>query len=189
MSPPPTLPVAEEEEDMDVDALQVPNASNGKEDKGNNNPAPSAPGADQAGPSRGGSSSGTRGGRGGRSRGRGGSNPSSYGGSYSNAASAPRNYLIHVYKLQDDLIPFAEAMEFYTLREVIKKAIWASYEEHGIDRDLAVAGCGFKKESDHKPAGIGLIFCDSEARQKRVIQLILEKNLDKHIVKSDPSLA
>jgi hypothetical protein len=80
-------------------------------------------------------------------------------------------------------------MEFYSLREVIKKDIWASYNEHGIDRDLAVAGWWFKKETDHKPAGIDLIFCDSETGQKRVIQLLLKKNLFKHIFESDPSLA
>jgi hypothetical protein len=80
-------------------------------------------------------------------------------------------------------------MEFYSLHEVIKKAIWACYDEYGINRDLAVAGWWFKKESNHKPAGIGLIFCDSEARQKRVIQLLLDKNLGKHIVESDVSLA
>jgi hypothetical protein len=91
---PPMLPVAEEEEVMDVNALPVPNAPNGDADNGNNNPAPSANGA-VAGPSRGGSSSGARGSRGGRSRGRGGSSPSSHG-SYSDAAAATKIFLIHV---------------------------------------------------------------------------------------------
>jgi hypothetical protein len=113
MSPPPVppmLPVAEEEEVMDVNALQVPNAPNGDADNGYNNLAPSANGA-AAGPSRGGSSSGARGGRGGRSRGRGGSSPYSHG-SYSDAAAVTKNFVIRVYKLRDDLIPFPDAMEF-----------------------------------------------------------------------------
>jgi hypothetical protein len=57
---------------------------------------------------------------------------------YSIVADAPKNFIIHVYKLRDELSPLLKEGDFNNIRDIIKAAIWASYAEHGVDRNLSV---------------------------------------------------
>jgi hypothetical protein len=98
-------------------------------------------------------------------------------------AVLPKNYLIHVYKERHNLEPFKNAEEFFTIRDFIKRSIWASYKEHGIDKDLVVKDFVFKREDK-----IGLVFCTSEVRQLRIIQLIIDIGLGSHIIESEDDL-
>jgi hypothetical protein len=96
---------------------------------------------------------------------------------YSNVAVTPKNY-----ELRDKLSPFLKEGDFNNIRNIIKAAIWASYAEHGVDRNLSVNNLVYKRL--RQKMGIGLIFCASEARQRRVIRLILDIGLSSHIVKT-----
>jgi hypothetical protein len=73
--------------------------------------------------------------------------------------------------------------DFNTIRDTCKAAIWASYEANGVDKDLSVNQWVYKRL--RLEAGIGLIFCALEARQKRVIRLILDIGLGSQIVESE----
>jgi hypothetical protein len=55
--------------------------------------------------------------------------------SYMAVASTPRNYLIHVYRVRDNLVPFDCEEEFCTFPDTLKAAIWAESAQHGIDRE------------------------------------------------------
>jgi hypothetical protein len=55
-------------------------------------------------------------------------------------ASTPRNYLIHVYQVRDNLVPFDCEEEFCTFRDTLKAAILTESVQHGIDRELVVKG-------------------------------------------------
>jgi hypothetical protein len=121
--------------------------------------------------------------RGGRGSGSGGSSrPSTSAAAYSNVAAAPKNFLIHIYKSRNELLPFLRKGDFNNICDIIKAAIWASYAEHGVDRDLSVNIWVYKRLKHEM--GIGLIFCASEARQRRVIRLILDIGLSSHIVET-----
>jgi hypothetical protein len=98
---------------------------------------------------------------------------------YSTIAATMRNFLIHVYWSQDDLEPFPGVGELYTLRDKIKTSIWSFFIENGADRDLSVKDLAF-----HREKRIGLIFCTSEARQKRVIWHIIKMGLGGHIIET-----
>jgi hypothetical protein len=122
--------------------------------------------------------------RGGRGSGSGGgsSRPSTSAADYSNVAAAPKNFLIHVYKLHDELSPFLKEGDFNNIRDIIMAAIWASYAEPGVDRNLSVNNWVYKRLRHEM--GIGLIFCASEACQRRFICLILDNGLSSHIVET-----
>jgi hypothetical protein len=103
---------------------------------------------------------------------RGSSKPTNSAAAYNTVATTPRNYLIHVYKSQDNLMPFVSVQEFNKLLDRIKTSIWSFVEEHGADKDLSVKNWAF-----HREKNIGLIFCTSEARQKRVIKHMITNDL------------
>jgi hypothetical protein len=84
-----------------------------------------------------------------------GSRPSTSAAAYSTVAASKRNYLIHVYKSRDDLEPFLDVDEFYTLRDQIKTSIWSFFVDNTADRDLSVKDWAFQREKS-----IGLIFCN-----------------------------
>jgi hypothetical protein len=96
------------------------------------------------------------------------------------AATTTRNFLFHVYRSRDDLEPFRRESEWTTTRDYIKTAIWAEIVKNGVDKDLSVKDWAF-----HKEKRIGLIFCTSEVKQKRVIQLIIDIGLGAHIVETE----
>jgi hypothetical protein len=56
-------------------------------------------------------------------------------------------------------------------------------EEHGADRNLSVKNWAF-----HREKNIGLIFCTSEARQKRIISHIIDIGLGGHVVETEHDL-
>jgi hypothetical protein len=111
------------------------------------------------------------------------SRPSTSAAAYNTVAATPRNYLIHVYKSRDDLVPFVSVEEFNKLRDRIKTSIWSFIEEHGADKDLSVKNWAF-----HREKYIGLIFCTLEARQKRVIEHMITNDLGGHVVESASDL-
>jgi hypothetical protein len=107
--------------------------------------------------------------------------PSTWAAAYNTvAATTKRNYLVHVNRSRDDLEPFRRESEWTTTRDYIKTAIWAEIVKNGVDKDLSVKDWAF-----HKEKRIGLIFCTSEVKQKRVIQLIIDIGLGAHIVETE----
>jgi hypothetical protein len=92
-------------------------------------------------------------------------------------AVTPKNY-----ELRDKLSPFLKEGDFNNIRNIIKAAIWASYAEQGVDRNLSMNNWVYKRL--RQKMVIGLIFCASEALQRRVIRLILDIGLSSHIVKT-----
>jgi hypothetical protein len=110
---------------------------------------------------------------------RSGSRLSTSAAAYNTVGASTRNYLIHVYKSRDDLEPFPDVDEFNTLSDRIKTSIWSFFVDNAADRDLSVKDWAF-----HREKRIGLIFCTSEVRQKRVIGHIIDMGLGGHIVET-----
>jgi hypothetical protein len=73
--------------------------------------------------------------------------------------------------------------EFNKIRDEIKTSLWSFVEEHGADRNLSVKNWAF-----HREKNIGLIFCTSEARQKRIISHIIDIGLRGHVVETEHDL-
>jgi hypothetical protein len=107
---------------------------------------------------------------------------------YSTAAASPRNYLIHVYRERDDLVPFECEAKFCAFRDTVRAAIWARYAQHGSEPDLVIMNWSYRRSSDRSDAGLGIIYCFSEERQMTVMELIVSIGLGGHILESGDAL-
>jgi hypothetical protein len=176
-----TLPLVAEDEGEVYKVNPFPNAASGRTEQAIeptlDRISPSPQGLSytrsRGGSGPGASSGSTRGGK--RS-----SRPTTSAAAYNTVAAATRNYLVHVYRSRDDLEPFWRESKWTTTRDYIKTAIWAYIVKNGVNKDLSVKDWAF-----HKEKRIGLIFCTSEVKQKRVIQLIIYIGVGAHIVEAE----
>jgi hypothetical protein len=182
-----SLPLMAESSQGDSQSSMESTASNGSlipVDE-SNSPRPPAPSSGSNAHRGGGPPHGASRGASGHARGGGrvSSQPSTSAAAYSTVAATTRNFLIHVYKSRDDLVAFDNVDDFNKIRDEIKTSLWSFLEEHRADRNLSVKNWAF-----HREKNIGLIFCTSEARQKRIISHIIDIGLGGHVVETEHDL-
>jgi hypothetical protein len=102
-------------------------------------------------------------------------------------ASTPRNYLINVYRVRDNLFPFDCEEEFCTFRDTLKAAIWAESAQHGIDRELVIKDLSYRRNGD-SPGGLGIMYCLTPTWQNRILHLIVTIGLGIHVIETGPVL-
>jgi hypothetical protein len=107
--------------------------------------------------------------------------------SYMAVALTPRNYLIHAYRVRDNLVPFDCEEEFCPFRDTLKAAIWAESAQHGNNRELVVKDWSYRRNGD-SPGGLGIIYCLTPTRQNRILHLIVTIGLGIHVIETRPVL-
>jgi hypothetical protein len=109
---------------------------------------------------------------------------------YSKVASVPKNFLIHVYRTRDHLVPFDMEEEFCTFRDTVRAAIWSDCSTNGANPDLVVKDWSYRRslgrdgEGRDRIDGIGIIYCTSAVRQLKVMDFIDSIGLGIHIIKT-----